>query len=109
MVLLLVRESQISHVLAKHFDSVRILSSARRAADFFDSADDTQRHFDDVRRFSVYTTEMELVVCNAENPSGWSRIRTQVGDFVRDALHSFSVQERWSRVSPGQVLIKIVE
>lgn len=102
-------ESEIPHIFTKHFDSIRVLSSTRRTADLFNSADNTQRHFNDIRRFSIYTTEMELVICDAKDSSGRSWIRTQVGNFVRDALHSFSVQERWSRVSSRQILIKIME
>lgn len=109
MVLLLVSESKISHVLAKHFDSVRVLSSARCATDFLDSTDDSQWHFDDVGRFSIYTAEMQLVVRHAEDSSGGPRVWTQISNFVRDALHSFPVEKRWPCISSGQILIEIIE
>ena len=35
---LLVSESEVAHILAKHFDSVRVLPSARSAADFLNPA-----------------------------------------------------------------------
>lgn len=109
MILLFVGKSEIPHIFTKHFDPIRVLPSARRTADLFDSADDTQRHFNDIRRFSIYTTEMELVIRDTKDSSGGSRVGAQVGYFVRDALHSFSVQEWRSRVSSRQILIKITE
>lgn len=72
MILLFVGKSEIPHIFTKHLDPVRVLPSTGRTADFFDSANDAQGHFNNIGRLSIYTTEMELIICDTKNSSGGS-------------------------------------
>lgn len=95
MVLLLVRKSEISHVLAEHLYAVSVFASRRCASDLFDTRYHAKRNFHNVRCVTVRRTKIQLVIRDAENATGGTAVRAQVRYFPGDTLDLLAGQQRW--------------
>lgn len=89
VVLLFVRETQISHVFAEYVDAVGVFASGTRAANLFHSRHNAQRYIHDDNWIffgSWLWSEVKAIICYGQNASGWAAVRTNVSTFVLNIL-----------------------
>lgn len=95
MILLLVSETEVSHVLAENFDAVRVLPTGCRPANFLNTGYYPKGNIYDHWRIAVIRgvrAEVQAIVCNGQRPDGGLPVRADVGHIVLLVLFLFAIQ-----------------
>lgn len=95
MILLLVGESQVSHVLAKDINAVRVFAARRSASNLLDAGHHAQRSVD--HNGGIFfggwlRPEVQPIVGNGEYTARRSAVRANVGDVRFAGVNFFAGQ-----------------